>query len=58
MQQSLAYFGALKQAGVPAELHIYAQSGHAFGLRPTKFPVTHWLQLAVAWLRTLGILAG
>ena len=27
----------VKKAGVPAEMHLYAQGGHAFGLRPTKF---------------------
>lgn len=31
VQQSLAYYIALKEAGVPAEMHIYATGGHAFG---------------------------
>lgn len=25
---------------VPAELHLFAEGGHAFGLRPTKAPIT------------------
>ena len=30
----------LKNAKVPAELHIYAQGGHGYGLRPHALPVT------------------
>lgn len=56
VQQSLVYFTALKQAGVPAELHIYAQGGHAFGLRPTQLPITHWPELVTRWLKTIGML--
>jgi len=54
---SLAYFIALQKVGVPAEMHVYAQGGHAFGLRRTKFPITAWTQLVETWLRTIGIVA-
>jgi acetyl esterase/lipase len=53
---SLAYFLALKQAGVPAELHIYAQGNHAFGLRRTELPITGWPALVETWLKTIGML--
>lgn len=53
--ESLVYYAALAKAGVPAELHIYATGGHAFGLRQTKLPITHWPDLADTWLRTIGI---
>ena len=52
---SLAYFIALKRAGVPAELDSYAEGGHAFGLRKTKFPITGWPELVETWLRTIGM---
>ncbi len=55
VQQSLVYYAALKQAGVPVEMHLYAQGGHAFGLRPTKLPITHWPDLVTRWLKTLGM---
>ena len=55
VNQSLVYYIALKNAGVPAELHIYAQGGHAFGLRPTKLPATHWPALVETWLTTIGV---
>ena len=57
VRQSLAYYTALEKAGVPAELHIYAKGGHAFGLRHRKgFPVTDWPKLATIWLHTIGML--
>ena len=54
---SLAYYIALKKAGVPVEMHLYAQGGHAFGLRRTKFPITGWPQLVETWLRTIGMIS-
>ncbi len=58
VRQSLVYYTALAKAGVPAELHIYARGGHAFGLRPTKQPITHWPKLVDAWLHTIGVIGG
>jgi acetyl esterase/lipase len=55
VEQSLVYYVALKKAGVPVEMHLYAQGGHGFGLRPTKYPITGWPRLVEAWLRTIGI---
>jgi acetyl esterase/lipase len=54
---SLSYYIALKKAGVPAEMHLYAQGNHAFGLRPTKFPITAWPQLVKTWLGTIGMIS-
>jgi len=56
VNDSLAYYIALKKAGVPVEMHLYAQGGHAFGLRRTKFPITGWPQLVETWLRTIGMI--
>lgn len=56
VQQSLSYYAGLKKVGVPVEMHLYAQGGHAFGLRPTKLPVTKWPQLVETWLGTIGII--
>ena len=52
---SLVYYMALKNAGVPVEMHLYAQGGHGFGLRRTKLPITGWPQLVEKWLRTIGM---
>jgi len=55
VNQALVYYIGLKKAGVPAEMHLYAQGGHAFGLRRTKFPITGWPQLVQTWLETIGM---
>jgi len=55
VNQSLVYYIALKKAKVPVEMHLYAQGGHAFGLRHTKFPVSDWPQLVETWLHTIGM---
>jgi acetyl esterase/lipase len=56
VKNSLVYYAALKKAGVPVEMHLYAHGGHAFGLRRTKLPVTGWPQLVETWLGTIGML--
>lgn len=56
VQQSMVYYAALSKAHVPAEMHLYAQSGHAFGVRRTELPITDWPALADAWLHTIGII--
>lgn len=57
VRHSLTYYDELKNAGVPVEMHLYAEGGHAFGLRPTKFPITRWPRLAEAWLQTIGMIS-
>jgi acetyl esterase/lipase len=56
VNQSLVYYIALKNAGVPVEMHLYAQGGHAFGLRRTELPITGWPQLVETWLVTIGMI--
>jgi acetyl esterase/lipase len=57
INQSLVYYIALKNAGVPVEMHLYAQGGHAFGLRKTKLPVSRWPELVETWLGTIGMIS-
>jgi acetyl esterase/lipase len=56
VENSLIYFQALKDAKVPAELHLFTQGGHGFGLRPTELPISRWPALAETWLHTIHIL--
>jgi acetyl esterase/lipase len=55
VNQSLVYYAALAKAHVPAQMHLYAHGGHAFGLRRTQLPITGWPALAEAWLQTIGV---
>ncbi|MGD0940196.1 MAG: alpha/beta hydrolase [Terracidiphilus sp.] len=56
VENAVAYFLALKNAKVPAELHVYAEGGHGYGLRRTPLPVTAWPQSVEIWLRTIKVL--
>jgi len=56
VDDSLAYYIALKKTGVPVEMHLYAQGGHAFGLRRTELPITGWPELVETWLGTIGLI--
>jgi acetyl esterase/lipase len=55
VEDAVSYYAGLKKVGVPVEMHLYAQGGHAFGLRRTKFQATAWPELVETWLRTIGI---
>ena len=55
VENSTVYFLALNHAKVPAELHIYANGGHGYGLRRTELPVTAWPKLVETWLQTLHV---
>lgn len=56
VNNSKIYYAALKRARVPVEMHLYPEGRHAFGLRPTKFPITRWPELAMKWLRSIHML--
>lgn len=55
-ENSTVMYAALKAAGVPAELHIYASGGHGFGVRKSDRPCSTWTDRCLAWLRDLGVL--
>ena len=55
VENSTAYFLALKAAKAPAELHLYAQGGHGYGLRRTALPITAWPDLVDTWLKANNI---
>lgn len=57
VDQALVYYAALKKAGVPTEMHLYAQGGHAFGLRRTPDAISQWPALVETWMRSIGMTA-
>jgi acetyl esterase/lipase len=57
VSNTLAYYEALKNAKVPTELHMYAEGGHAFGLRPTRLAITAWPELLETWLHSIGMIS-
>ncbi len=55
-EQSVVAYLALKRAGIPTELHIYASTAHDFGVRASDNPCSTWTQACVAWLKHQGLL--
>ena len=55
-EHSVLMYLALKRAGVPAELHIYATAAHDFGVRKTDHPCSTWTDSCANWLRDQGFL--
>jgi len=53
---SAVLFLELRRAGIPAELHIYEQGGHGFGVRASGLPAAKWTERFVEWLAQRGTL--
>ncbi len=55
--QGLArFYGVLKNAKVPVELHIFEEGGHGFGVRQWSYSVAQWPNLFRGWLNDRGFL--
>jgi acetyl esterase/lipase len=54
LENSLAFFEALRKAGVPAELHLYQLGPHGFGFAPNLGPTSAWPDRCADWLRFHG----
>ncbi len=54
VENALVYFKALKDAKVPAAMHLYPTGGHGYGLRRTEQDVTTWPDRAADWMRSNG----
>ena len=54
-ESAIAYL-ALKRAGVPAELHIFATGDHGYGVRQDEKLPSSWPPLCVKWLRNQNLL--
>lgn len=53
VENSLLFYQALKDNGVPAEMHIYPIGGHGFGLAVGKGYLETWTDRLIDWLREL-----
>lgn len=47
---SLILATQLKRIGADAELHLFREGGHGYGLRRTNLPVSRWTDMADPWL--------
>lgn len=55
-ENSIFFYLALRKAGVPAEMHIYEQGPHGFGLGWADLSLSSWPARLADWLRVRGLL--
>jgi acetyl esterase/lipase len=55
-ENSAFMYIALKRAGIPVELHIFANGNHDFGVRQNDKLASSWTELCVKWLRSQEML--
>ena len=55
-ENSIYFYLALKDAHIPAELHLYETGGHGYGLGKPGHPTATWPQRCEEWLRPRGLL--
>jgi acetyl esterase/lipase len=53
---TIVLYLALRAAGVPAELHVYATGGHGYGMRKMDKPCASWPLRCEEWMRSRGLL--
>jgi acetyl esterase/lipase len=55
-RNSIEFYLALKENKVPAEMHIFKDGGHGFGMTPKNLPVDQWPNLFYQWLKAQEII--
>lgn len=56
VENAIAFYLALRKAGVPAEMHIYEHGPHGVGLALNNPVLGSWPRRLSAWLRARGLL--
>jgi pectinesterase len=54
VENSIAFYQALRNAKVPAELHLFAKGPHGFGLAEGLGPTSEWPKRLEEWIKTHG----
>jgi acetyl esterase/lipase len=53
-ENSVAFYLALRDAGVPAELHVYERGPHGVGMAAEDFALSSWTDRLADWLQLHG----
>jgi dipeptidyl aminopeptidase/acylaminoacyl peptidase len=54
LENSLAFYAALRRAGVPAEMHLFPRGGHGFGLERGLGTTSLWFDRLRDWMAMNG----
>jgi acetyl esterase/lipase len=55
-ENSVHYYLALRQAGVPAEMHVFERGAHGVGLANNDPALSSWSSLLANWLRVRSVI--
>jgi acetyl esterase/lipase len=54
-RNSVEFYLQLKENNVPAEMHIFQEGGHGFGITKKNLPADQWPNLFYDWLKAIKI---
>ncbi len=54
-RNSIEFYMALKKYKIPAEMHIFRDGGHGFGMNKKNLPIDQWPNLFAQWMKAQGI---
>ena len=54
VEGSVLFSTAMRRAGAPMELHLYAKGPHGDGMSPALGPISEWPRLCELWMRANG----
>ena len=52
-RNSIEYYMALKRFSIPAELHIFKEGGHGFGMHKTGKAHDQWPYMVIEWMKAM-----
>jgi acetyl esterase/lipase len=55
-ENSIRFYMALKKNNVPAEMHIFREGAHGFGMTKKNLPVDKWPDLFYNWLKAIKVI--
>jgi acetyl esterase/lipase len=55
-RNSIEFYLALKKYNIPAEMHIFKDGGHGFGMNKKNLPVDQWPILFAEWMKAMSII--
>jgi len=56
-RNSVEFYLALKKFNIPAEMHIFREGGHGFGMNKKNLPVDQWPNLFMLWMKAMKIIS-
>ncbi len=58
VENSLLFYQAARNVGVPVEMHIFEHGGHGYGIAAADPILSAWTTIAASWMRRHGWIGG